>query len=180
MAQPPGKTSRGKYEPPRNRQTRLIGSMIPKLTRKALGRHGFDHVSVITDWDLIVGKDLSACSQPVRLSFPKGQRMGGTLHIRVNGPLAVQLQHMTPVLLERINTHFGYGAVADVRLHQAPIRKNPTRARKTAVVRPPASKEALERLDNDLSDVEDEEIRAVLRRLGEAVLRQKNDTKPGQ
>lgn len=180
MGSPSDKQNQDKSKPARRGYTRLIGTMIPKLTRRALGRHGFDHVSVITDWDTIVGKDLAACSQPVRLSFPKGQRMGGTLHIRVTGPLAVQLQHMTPILIERINTHFGYGAVADVRLHQAPIRKKTDLWGKTAQRPAPPSKEAMARLDGELAEVEDEEIRAVLRRLGESVLRQKNDTKSGQ
>lgn len=180
MATPTDKQSQGKPQQERRCQTRQIGTMIPKLTRRALGRHGFDHVSVITDWDTIVGKDLAACSQPVRLSFPKGQRLGGTLHIRVTGPLAVQLQHMTPVLIERINTHFGYGAVADIRLHQAPIRKKTDQKAQMRRNLPPPPKEALAALDGELSNVEDEEIRAVLRRLGESVLRQKNDTKGSQ
>lgn len=158
---------------------KAIGSMIPGLTRRALGKHGFAHTSVITDWEKIVGQGLADQSQPVRLVFPKGQRMGGTLYVRVTGPLATEMQHMEPVVLDRINGHFGYGAVSRIKLIQAPIRKDEVKLPPRHRNLPPASKTDLKALDEELGDVEDPEFREILRRLGESVLRRKKATKDG-
>ena len=173
-ARKPGSDPKGKR---RGGGLKAIGTMIPALTRRALGRHGFAHASVITDWEKIVGKGLAEQSQPVRLVFPKGERLGGTLYVRVTGPLATEMQHMEPIVLDRINGHFGYGAVARLKLIQAPIRKDEVKSPRRPRIMPPASKTELKALDEELDDVEDPEIRDVLRRLGESVLRRKKATK---
>ena len=173
-ARKPGTDQKGRR---RGGGMKAIGTMVPGLTRRALGRHGFAHTSVITEWDKIVGQGLAAQSEPIRLVFPKGQRLGGTLYVRVTGPLATEMQHMEPVVLDRINGHFGYGAVARLKLIQAPIRKDQVQAAKKPRILPPASRTDLKALDAELDDVEDPEIKDILRRLGESVLRRKNATK---
>ena len=169
-----------KQGPKRGGAAKQIGAMIPGLTRRALGRHGFAHASVITDWDKIVGAGLADQSQPIKLYFPKGQRMGGTLYIRVTGPLATEMQHMEPQVLDRINGHFGYGAVAKIKLVQGPIRKNPEKGTRRRRILPKADQTEIKALDEELGMVEDPEIREVLRRIGENVLRRKIATKSSQ
>ena len=40
----------------------------------------------------------------------------GVLQVRVAGPLAVELQHLAPQVLERVNTYLGYRAVTQLKL----------------------------------------------------------------
>ena len=147
---------------------RPIAASVPKIAAKAIGRRGFAEASLITDWDTVVGPELAAASQPVKLGFPPGERANGTLHIRVQGGVATELQHLEPLVVERINGHFGYGAVARLKLIHAPIgRRPPRKAERT----PPAVDAAgRERLDSLLADVEDPEIRRALERLGGRLL----------
>lgn len=159
----------------RRGQTRLAGSLVAGLTKRAIGRHGFAQASIITDWATIIGPDLAKFAQPDKLTFPKGQRIHGTLHIRAAGPMALQIQHLAPLLIERVNAHFGYGAVADIKLHQAGL---PVRAKQQK--RPPArTPSTMERaaLETTLSGLEDDVLKDRLRRLGEAVLSRNPATK---
>ena len=114
--------------PKRRGGTRHAGALIGKLTRKALGKRGFAHATIVTDWTVIVGEDLSRHTRPLKLTFPKGRRNGGTVHIQTSGPMALQLQHLTPLIIDRINTHFGYTAIAEVRLQQTPFAEPPKTA----------------------------------------------------
>ena len=47
----------------------------------------------------------------------------GTLLLRVEGPTAVEIQHLGGVILERVNRFFGWQAVGQLALRQAPLRR---------------------------------------------------------
>ena len=171
-------TSAQNQEPERDARPRPLAATLPKLTAKALGRHGFTEGALITDWRLIVGDDLAAVSQPEKLSFPRGERVGGVLRIRVQGGVATELQHLEPLVVERINSHFGYGAVAKLKLIQASPPKRPARrhAEKPADI-DPIQKLALCDL---LGTVADDETRAVLERIGTAILQREKRRNPAR
>ena len=143
---------------------RALGANMPKIARRALGRRGFSDAGLIADWQNVVGTTIARCSQPLRLTFARTkERRDGTLLLRVVPGFALELQHLEPQLLERINSHFGYSAVAKLKFQQGPLagiaRVRPRRPRPL----PPA-------LESELSDklveVEDESLRLCLERLG--------------
>jgi len=155
---------------------RIAGSLVGALTKKALGKRGFASAAIITDWATIVGPDLARHTRPQKLTFPKGKRDGGTVHILTSGPMALQLQHLAPMVIDRINSFFGYGAVSEIRLVQGALTQENTRKK-----RPP--KRPLTQADEDhlaaLTDgIEDDAVRERVRRLGLAVLRHSSATKP--
>lgn len=160
----------------RSGYARPVGNMVSGLTRHTTGKVGFAMASLLTEWPLVVGEDMAAHTQPDRLVFPKGSRMGGTLHIRVEGPFAMEMQHLEHVVVERINGHFGYGIVKAIRLIQAPLRKRTARRTPPAQKPPPADEKELAALKKRLESVEDPGIRAVLERIGEQVLRRNSAT----
>lgn len=153
---------------------RAIAQMVPKLTRKALGRRGLAEANLVADWPTIVGSERARTCQPEKLAFPRGRRHQGTLHLRVTSAAAIEIQHDAPVLIERINGYFGYAAVADIRLIQAPLtqRKEPLRQRPKR--EPSVSEKSA--LDARLQTVEDPELRTVLNRLGMAILSESADS----
>lgn len=165
-------------EPERDARPRALAASLPKLTAKALGKHGFTEGALITDWAMIVGDDLARVSQPEKLSFPRGERVGGVLRIRVQGSVATELQHLEPLVVERINSHFGYGAVAKLKLIQAPLtRRNARRPAVKPAAIDPIQKTALREL---LGRVDDDETRAVLERIGTAILQRENRRNPSR
>lgn len=152
---------------------RPLSATIGGVARRALGKRGFAEAGLITDWESIVGRELAAASQPEQLSFPPGRRNGGTLKIRVAGGVATEIQHLEPVILERINGHFGYAAVARLVLLHAPLANSGTkqdgRSKPGPTARPPDSGRVAE-IESHLAKVDDPEIRAALARLGRAML----------
>ena len=46
-----------------------------------------------------------------------------TLVLRVEGPAAIEIQHLSNVILERVNRFFGWQAVGRIALRQAPLSR---------------------------------------------------------
>ena len=154
--------------------TRPLAALVPSIAKKAVGKRGFTDARILNEWPQIVGADLSRHAHPDRLSFPKGRRDGGTLYIRAMGPMATELQHLEPVLIDRINSHFGYRAVSGIKLMQVPLNRSETaRTAKAAPKKPlpPADPKQMAALSDRLDSVEDPEMREILSRLGESLLR---------
>lgn len=169
-----GKKSSGKKPEKRYGGVQSLSALVPRIAKKAVGKRGFTDARILNEWPTIVGADLARHAHPDRLTFPRGRRDGGTLHIRALGPMATELQHLEPVLVERINAHFGYRAVSGIKLLQAPPTRTPA-AKKTDAVRraprPPVDQARLGEMKQGLERVEDPELREILERLGEEVLR---------
>ena len=150
----------------RARGLRAIGAESSRATATIRRKRGSFEARVLSDWHDIVGDDLASQCVPLRL-VRGHEGAGGTLHVRVTGPLALELQHLEPQVIERINAYYGYRAVADLRLHQGPISP-PQRPKAAVMARPdPADMAAL---DESLAAIDDPELRRALRALGESVL----------
>jgi hypothetical protein len=150
----------------RSGRMRPIAAELPKLIGKPFGRRGFGEGGLIASWPAIAGEEIARHSAPLKLSFPRGERHGGTLTIRVAGAFAVELQHVAPLLIERINSYLGYGAIARVKLEQGrlPPRRRPALLEPAPI--PPAEESALAQA---LAQVADERLRQALDGLGRAV-----------
>lgn len=146
---------------------RALAATLPKVTARAYGRRGFAEGGLAADWTSVVGRDIARRCQPQRLSFARsGPREGGTLTLRVDSGFALEMQHLEPLLIERLNSYFGYRAVAALTLRQGPLRHKPARAKPETA---PLSAEEETRLQERLAAVEDPEVRAALGRLGRSV-----------
>jgi hypothetical protein len=150
---------------------RSLASLMPKLARAALGKRGLAEASLMAEWSAVAGAEIAAHALPERLDFPRGTRMDGTLHLRVEGGWALALQHWEPQLLERINGSLGYKAVARLKLHQGPLPAHATPAPTPAPSLDPARRAALEaEIAAQTASIEDPLLRAAAARLGWALL----------
>ena len=146
-----------------------VGTFVPRLTRPAFERFGFPAAAIVTDWEAIAGPELARFTVPERLRWPRtpdhaagdelnsglqstqrhsAQRQGATLVLRVDGPRAIEVQFMAGQIIERINVYFGYKAVSELRILQAPL---PAREQALAAKRektPPRSPANLPGIDN--------------------------------
>ncbi|HEY4251363.1 MAG TPA: DUF721 domain-containing protein, partial [Roseomonas sp.] len=77
---------------------RPLGAILPRLTRPAFRRRSPAGAQLMADWPAVVGPALAAISAPKRLS-------AGTLVLACSGPIAMELTHLAPELIARINTH---------------------------------------------------------------------------
>lgn len=167
MTKKPQQKTPERPEPkPRRMGMVALAAEVPAIAKRALGKKGFAEAGLFTHWAEIAGAALAASSLPIKLSFPRGGREDGTLTVRCGGPAALELQHLAPSVLERINAHFGYRAVARLKIEQGDV----TRAKMPRALPPLTAIEKGE-LERSVQAVENPEIRATLTRLGSAIRR---------
>jgi hypothetical protein len=145
---------------------RPLSAFLHQALSKPLARQGFASTELLTRWTEIVGPELSRHSQPEKIQWPRGRNddeASGTLVLRVEGPTAVEIQHLSSVVLERVNRFFGWQAVGSLRLRQAPLR------RRSRTVPPEPDAQAAARIAAGLTEITDENLRSALARLGAAI-----------
>jgi hypothetical protein len=154
---------------PRRSRARPLSELLRKTLNDAFAKQGFASTELITRWPEIVGPEIADHSEPEKIQWPRpvGDALPdpGTLVLRVEGPTAVEIQHQSRVILERVNRFLGWQAVSGLRLRQAPLTRR-TQAKPT----PPDGGEQA-RIAATLSDIADDNLRAALARLGAAVKR---------
>jgi hypothetical protein len=148
---------------------RPLADVLQRTLNAAFAKQGFVSTELVTRWGEIVGAEIAAHSQPDKIQWPRpadGETPEpGVLVLRVEGPAAVEIQHLSGVVLERVNRFFGWQAVGSLRLRQAPLR------RRAPVPPPSVDAEAAARIAAHLSDITDEKLRDALGRLGAAIKR---------
>lgn len=138
---------------------RLAGELVGKVGGVAFKRFGFVQGAVVSRWREIVGDKYGAVSSPESIRFPHGAKNGGTLTLLVEGAHAPLVQHLGPMIIERVNRFFGYEAVARIVFRQGRLP-----ARPVPVERPRAGAVPKE-LGEGLRAIADPELRACLESL---------------
>ncbi len=147
----------------RGRGPLAIAAVLDKVTRPLGRRRGLADARLMAEWAAVVGPQLAAESLPERL-VRRRDGAGGTLTIRVDGPMALELQHLAPLVIERLNAYFGYRAIERIVLRQAPV------PRPTGEARPRRPAPAAGHPAPGLERVADPELRRALAALGRFVL----------
>lgn len=125
---------------------------------------------VITKWAQIVGPELVVATLPVKLWFPRGEKMGAKLVIRCESAFAPLVVHKSERIIQMVNSFFGYGAVAKVEVKQGPL---PKVKRIIPLDKKPLTDKQKIKLDSLVGDEELSPLQAAVRSLGEMVLSNK-------
>ena len=123
-------------------RAKSVGELVPALTRPAFEKYGFPAAAILTNWEAIAGREFARFTAPERLKWPKqapdgdARARGATLILRVAGARVLEVEYGREALIERINAAFGYRAVEDIRIIQAPLHSRaitaPRRSRNAA------------------------------------------------
>jgi hypothetical protein len=147
-----------------------LSLLLSDVFSDAYAKQGFAARELVTLWAEIAGPEIAAHSEPLKMQWPRpveGQpQEPATLVLRVEGPMALEIQHSSDVILQRVNRFFGWNAVGRLALRQAPL----SRRERRSPPRSPDPKEVAE-IAETLTSVEDKELRAALARLGAAIKR---------
>lgn len=133
-----------------------LGALIPRATRPAFRKRSPDAAQILADWPIIVGPEIGAMAEPMRLS-------AGTLTLACSGPAAMELGMGAPALMERINRHLGRLVVRKLAFMQRAPR--PVEARPARPIPGPLPP----RVERSLDAVPGDELREVLERLAKGV-----------
>lgn len=151
-----------------------LGDDIDRLTHKLLGDKGLTEIEILANWKHIAGEDLAAYSLPLKVDFKAGSRTNGTLLLAcAGGAYALEIQHRTTAIIEKINTFFGYEAVTKIKisqnnfLPQTPERINDEYNPEKKLV----TADEKNYIEDVVTDIQDPELKARLQSLGEKVLK---------
>jgi len=108
-------------------RARPLVDLTNGLLAESFRKQGFASSELVVRWAAIVGADVAVCAEPLRIQWPRGPEsegaIPGTLVLRVEGPAALEIQHMSQVILERVNRYFGWQAIDRIAIRQAPLRR---------------------------------------------------------
>jgi hypothetical protein len=149
------------------RPARSLAVVAQGLLAESFAKQGFAATELVTRWREIAGAEIAAHAEPIKIRWNR-TRDGeptdpATLVLRVEGPAAIEIQHLTSVIIERVNRFFGWQAIGQIALRQAPLTG---RKRKAP---PQADAAEAARIASTLTGVTDENLRLALARLGAAV-----------
>lgn len=117
-ASDPGGKGGGRELAPRRQGFRAAGAAARARVVPLAGRQGFAEAAVLLHWPEIVGAAWAGLCHPVKVTYGRGAELGATLMVRADGPAALELEHRAPQIVERINAHYGYRAIARIRITQ--------------------------------------------------------------
>lgn len=147
-----------------------LATLVPEirsLTRKVLGARGFSGADILENWEDIVGPDLSKGVRPEKLTFEKNNRSNGTLVVKTaGGAFAMLFEHQKRRVIERINSFFGYPAVAHIKMIQGALKLSVPKME----IKKTADAKQLQVLAEKVSVIEDEELRHRTYEIGKAML----------
>jgi hypothetical protein len=146
-----------------------LAELVSACVAHVFARQGFTSCEIVTHWDDIVGPEIAAVAEPIRMQWVRSpdpnEAPPATLVVRVEGPAALEIQHMSGVILERVNRYLGWRAVDRLALRQAPL----TRRRQPP--RPKIDEGAAAAVAAQMTGIADEGLRNALGRLGAAIKR---------
>lgn len=155
---------------PARAQAKPLSQIANKAISDALAKQGFATTGLITHWPAIVGAEIADHAEPIRMIWPRAVHEDdpepAALVLRVEGPVALEIQHLSGVIIEKVNRFFGWRAVARIQIRQAPLRRPEKK-------KPPKGPdpEVVARMAAGMSDIGDDALRNALARLGAAVKR---------
>ncbi len=153
--------------PTKNFPTRL-GFHTQKIVKPIFKARGLMEGKIITHWPQIVGEKFARLALAEKITFPPGKKTAGILHLSVTSSGALLLQYAQDLILEQVNTFFGYKALSTLRMTHGfvPPKENPP------TLPPPSLTEKNKHwLKNQMEIIQDPELKACLEKLGEAVCR---------
>jgi hypothetical protein len=105
-------------ESERSCRARSAGDLLGSAGEPSFRRFGFVQGSIVSRWAEIVGERYAKVSSPESIRFPAGKRAGGVLTLLVEGAHAPLIQHLAPMIIERVNRFFGYSAINRIVFRQ--------------------------------------------------------------
>lgn len=151
-----------------------IAEYLDRCVGPAFAAQGFASSDILAAWPDIVGERLARVSRPQRLEWPRRIRGAdpqsrpepGTLVVRIEGAFALEMQHLAPLIVERLNAHYGWRCVGRIGLRQDRVGRG--RSAPAAVPAPDPERRAEVR--EAVAVIADEGLREALDRLGTAVV----------
>lgn len=108
-----------KYRGPQKLKS-IVENCAAKCIKKEVSKI---EIRLLLNWKDIVGSEISKVSEPEKVIFRQNSN-SGTLYLLVtNSSMALQIQHLSLLIIEKIAVFFGYKAIYDIKIKQRPAYK---------------------------------------------------------
>lgn len=144
--------------------------MLGNTLDPALRRRGFASRDLIANWKAIAPTPYDVISAPDKLVWPRRDRPdpeGAVLYLRCREGHGLALTHEAPAIAAAVNRYFGYLLVSTIRLSPTPYVGLESRVEQPVRELPP---EKAKKLNEAVSVIEDEGLRAALENLGRGIM----------
>jgi hypothetical protein len=176
--------ARTPQHPPRDPERRLRGfeaasALLQSRIRAAGEKRGFTATRLLTQWAEVAGEAMAAVTRPVKIGYGR-EGMGATLTLLVAPAHAPMVQMELPRLKDRVNSTYGYAAIARISLTQtAATGFAEGQAQFTPAAKPrakTADPALLAQAAAVAAPVQDSTLRAALEALGQNILTRRKAT----
>lgn len=100
-----------------------IKRVIPAILKPILDKRGLTQATILLDWEKIIGPQMSQYALPEKITYYKNARSKGTLLLSVMPGWAPVIEHSKQQIIDKINSYFGYEAIARLQLNQTLYQK---------------------------------------------------------
>lgn len=154
----------------------MISLRVNQITGRTIGRKNALLGRVLENWTEIVGADLADKAQPLKISARRGpDGPSATLEIAASSADATALHYRKDLILERLNFILGQRHIAAIKFVHAAINSNAPVLKRPST---PLTDGEKTRVSAELHTIEDNALRDVLTRFGEALLKDQKNNKP--
>lgn len=157
----------------KNRGIRSISELVGGVLAPILARRAGMTLDLLRAWPDLVGSPFGTTTRPEKIVWPRRVSDDdpfepATLVIACDSSQAVFVQHETGEILEKVNVFFGFNAISRLKIMQKPVEL--ATGGPIPKVSPKLSADDEAYLAEIVNEVEDEDLRRSLRRIGEGIL----------
>ena len=150
----------------------LVSGVLDPLMQQRAGMT----MQLVMAWEEIAGHIHADYTRPEKLEWPRQMSdddpfQPATLRIACEGARAIYLQHESGMIIERVNSFFGFNAIDRIKIVQKSVQSTEKPRRQ-----PPAKLDPQQqkRLSDLVNSVEDEKLKKALSKMGEGVFSQRS------
>jgi len=167
-----------KNESKRTFVPKKLGDTLSRINKNYSSKFGKIEFIILSKWTQIVGSFFADHSEPDKISriteeFNEFDEpiYKNFLHVRVSPAAAVEFQHYKDTIIEKINSHFGYKAISDLRLQQNFVPEKKTN-KNISLLNQEFSEEEKINIKSEINNIKDKELEKSIVNLGASINRE--------
>ena len=143
---------------------RSLGNTLPRSVKSILKKNGYNYSEIISKWNSLVGKDISNSCFPKSIKMSR-ENKNATLILSVERGNEIIAEYSKKVIMNKINSYFGYKLIAQIRLQTYNSKKE--KEKKKNIL-----SKSSEKFEKKINEIKNKNIRDSLSQLLDIV---KND-----
>jgi len=95
-----------------------VGDNLPKIIDKKIKEKIFVEVSLIKQWNNVVGNDIAKFCWPIKVIFSNIKNSNGIIFLKTKRGKSMEIEFKSEEIIEKLNQYFGYKAIGKISVVQ--------------------------------------------------------------